>query len=317
MQAEILIVGSLNMDFIVKVGSLPRGGETITGWGFTNLPGGKGANQACAVGRLDGVGRMVGCIGRDVHGEELLASLRAAGIHTNGVRATSAEATGSALITVERSGQNQIIVAAGANQCLEPGEVRQAIATARPAFLLLQLEVPLATVEAAARQAKAQGAVVILDPAPSQPLSATLLQGIDILTPNESEACLLLGLDGITIELDETPRVARALLALGPRCVVLKLGAKGVWLADDNRSRHFPARRVEAVDVTAAGDCFNGALAVALAEGRNMEQAIRFANCAAALTVTRCGAQASIPQRAEVEAFLVEAESKQHLTELV
>lgn len=301
----ILIAGSLNMDFVVRVEQLPQRGQTVPGAEFKTLPGGKGANQACAVGRLsrNQTVRMVGCVGADSSGEQLKASLRAANVDVTYVRTTTA-ATGVALITVEQSGQNQIVVAAGTNECLQPEEVIAAIDAAAASHLLLQLESPLQTVVAAARHARACGMQVILDPAPARPLDAALLADVDILTPNESEARALLGLTGSDISLDEAPDIARQLLALGPRRVILKLGDKGVWLADETCSQHFAAPRVEAVDVTAAGDCFNGALAAALAEGQTLTGAIHFATTAATLAVTKPGAQDSIPTRAEVEAML-------------
>lgn len=297
----IVVVGSLNMDFVVQVGALPRPGETVGGWGFRLLPGGKGANQACAAARLGGRVAMIGRVGDDVFGGQLLASLDAAGVETGGVLTAAGEPTGVALIPVERGGQNQIVVAPGANHSLRPEEVTAAL-DARPArFLLLQLETPPETVAAAAARAQALGMTVVLDPAPAQALGAELLGSVGLLTPNESEARVLLGLTPGGVALGEAAEVARRLLALGPRRVVLKLGAQGAWLADRDRSDHFPAPSVEAVDATAAGDCFNGALAVRLAEGAPLDEAVRFANRAAAISVTRAGAQASLPTRAEVD----------------
>lgn len=303
----VVIVGSLNMDFVVRVAELPRGGETVAGREFQTLPGGKGANQAYAVARLSGrtetAGRvcMVGCVGRDVYGEQLVAGLRSAGVETGRVRVTEKAATGVALIIVAEGGQNQIVVAAGANEHLRPDEVTDALTDIGAAHLLLQLETPVETVAAAARRAKAQGMSVILDPAPARPLDASLLENVDTLTPNESEALTLAGLGGDEIALADAPAVARRLLALGPRRAILKLGDKGAYVCGEGVDRHFPARQVEAVDATAAGDCFNGALASALSEGMSMEEAVEFAVVAAAIAVTRVGAQASIPDRAEVE----------------
>ena len=171
-------------------------------------------------------------------------------------------------------------------------------------YLLLQLESPLHTVAAAANQGRLCGMSVILDPAPAMPLSSSLLGNVDVLTPNESEALILLGVRGDHISLDEAPAVCAKLLGLGPSCVILKMGERGAWLADSRQSRHFPAPRVEAVDTTAAGDTFNGALVTALAEGKPLERAIGFANCAAAISVTRLGAQPSVPSRREVEETL-------------
>ena len=304
MSAEVVVVGSLNMDFVVQVGKLPRPGETVLGSGFCTLPGGKGANQACAAGKLGGRARMIGRVGDDVFGAQLRDSLRAAGVDTEGVLATEATPTGVALIFVEAGGQNEIVVASGANALLTPEDVRVALEGASSGQLLLQLESPLETVEEAAARGRARGLRVVLDPAPARPLPDTLLGNVDCLTPNESEALLLLGRTEGAVALADAPGIARALLRRGPRTVVLKLGEKGAFLDDGQEARHFPAPKVEAVDATAAGDTFNGALAVALAEGRDMPGAIAFANAAAALSVTRLGAQASIPTREQAESAL-------------
>ena len=297
----ITVVGSLNMDFVVQVETLPRPGQTVLGGGFRTLPGGKGANQACAAGRLGGRVRMVGRVGEDVFGEQLRASLEAAGVDTRGVLATAGEPTGVALIFVEAGGQNQIVVASGSNGLLTPADVERGLAGIEAGFLLLQLETPLETVQAAAALGRNLGATVVLDPAPARGLPDALLASVDCLTPNESEAMVLLGRREGTVTLAEAREVARALRGRGVRTVLLKLGDKGAFLDDGREARHFPAPTVQAVDATAAGDTFNGALAVALGEGRPLPEAIRFANTAAALSVTRLGAQASIPSRAEVD----------------
>lgn len=304
MSQPIVIVGSLNMDFVVQMDKLPVRGETLSGWGFRMLPGGKGANQAYAVGRLGGLGKMVGRVGKDIFGQQLRSNLESAGVDTSGVLVSDRESTGVALILVEAGGQNQIVVVPGANGTLCPGDLEATTESFQEGFLLLQLESPLETVEAAATLGQARGMVTVLDPAPARSLSSTLLNRIDIVTPNESEALVILGYRGSSISLEEAPEVAQCLLRLGPKHVILKLGDKGAWLAEDQRSRYFPACKVEAVDATAAGDTFNGALAVALAEGKSLEEAVSFANGAAAISVTRLGAQPSIPSRAEVEALL-------------
>jgi ribokinase len=304
MSAPITVVGSLNMDFVVQVAALPRPGETVIGSGFSTLPGGKGANQACAAGKLGGRARMVGRVGSDVFGQQLIESLAAAGVDTRAVLATEATPTGVALIFVQMGGQNQIVVASGANGRLAPADALSALADANEGYLLLQLESPMETVEKAAGLGRASGVKVILDPAPARPVPDPLLASVDILTPNESEAMVLLDRRDEAVSLQDAPELARALLRRGPRCVILKLGEKGAFLDDGREARHFPGRKVEAVDATAAGDTFNGALAVALAEGRGLPEAIEFANAAAALSVTRLGAQASIPARSEVEALL-------------
>jgi ribokinase len=300
----VIVAGSLNMDLVAQVPHLPQRGETIAGYQFQMLPGGKGANQAFAAGRLGGQARMIGRVGDDPFGERLKSSLRSAGVDVAGVLSTPGESTGVALILVETGGQNQIVIAAGANGKLSPDDVRAELQRASGGYLLLQLESPLDTVEAAANLGRLRGMRVILDPAPAVSLSFSLLNHIDVLTPNESEALILLGERGSHILLDEAAAVCAKLLSLGPSCVILKLGERGAWLADRAHSRHFPALRVEALDTTAAGDTFNGALVAALAEGRPLDEAILFANCAAALSVTRLGAQASVPNRLEVEQAL-------------
>ncbi|HVN77457.1 MAG TPA: ribokinase [Terriglobia bacterium] len=304
MNKVIMVVGSLNMDFVVQLDKLPLRGETVHGRGFQMLPGGKGANQAYAVGKLGGKSRMVGCVGEDVFGEKLKSSLQSAGVDTTHIRSVSGESSGVALIHVEAGGQNQIVIAAGANSRLSPSDVEAAIEQVRPGFVLMQLESPMETVEAAAHLSQVRSIVAILDPAPARTLGHSLLQRLDLLTPNETEALLLLGRRASTVSLEEAPQIATQLLQLGPKQVILKLGEKGAWMANRQRSLHFPAHKVAAVDATAAGDTFNGALAVALAEGKSLQEAISFANGAAALSVTRLGAQASVPSRNEVEAFL-------------
>jgi ribokinase len=304
MSHTIHIVGSLNMDFVVQVDALPVPGQTVSGRGFAMLPGGKGANQACAVGRLGGTGRMIGRVGRDVFGEALKRSLREAGIDVSHVLATEQEASGVALIPVETGGQNLIVVAAGANAMLTPKDVESALGSAKGGFVLLQLESPIETVGAALAVAAKNSAATILDPAPAAPLEHDLLQRVDILTPNETEALALLGRAGGDVEVADAATLARELLTLGPRTVILKLGDKGAWVETDSISRHFPTHAVNAVDATAAGDTFNGALAVALAEGLPIEMAVPFATAAAALSVTKLGAQSSIPQRAAVDTLI-------------
>jgi ribokinase len=240
-------------------------------------------------------------VGGDVFGAQLCESLRAAGVDTAAVRVTEESPTGVALIFVEDGGRNEIVVASGANARLTPDDVKREVRGSAGDLLLLQLESPLETVEAAAALGARNGMKVVLDPAPARPLPDRLLRDVDCLTPNESEALVLLGRTEGEVALAEAPEVARALLRRGVRSVVLKLGDKGAFLDDGKDPRHFPAPKVEAVDSTAAGDTFNGALAVAMAEGREVAGAIAFANVAAALSVTRLGAQASIPTRAEVE----------------
>ncbi len=303
----IVVAGSLNMDFVVSVKQLPSPGETVLGRNFVTLPGGKGANQCYAAARLVTHGtsvRMIGRVGQDVFGNQLKANLSAAGVDVSYVLHSHSEATGVAMIAVETSGQNSIVVASGANMDLSPGDVE----AMRPAFqkskiALFQLETPLDTVSAALQMARELGLTTILDPAPSQPLSKELLSRVDILTPNESEALGLLGLPVRRLQAGEAKPIAAQLLERGPKAVIIKLGDHGCFADDGAHAAHYPGHSVQVVDTTAAGDTFNAALAVALAEKQVFSDAIRFANAAAALSVTRAGAQASAPARAEVDAF--------------
>lgn len=308
MAPAIVVLGSLNMDFVVSLERLPAPGETVLGRDFKMLPGGKGANQACAAGKLGDSGavtRMIGRVGYDVFGDDLKASLSAAGVDVSAVHATRSQPTGVALIWVERTGQNSIVVAPGANHVLPASEVEAMRPVFRGArFALFQLESPVGTVAAAMQMARAEGAQTILDPAPAQPLPVGMLASVDILTPNETEASILLDEPPARVSKDDAPGLARRLRDLGPGCVVLKLGDQGCFYLDGEREMFSPAFPIEARDSTAAGDIFNGALAVALAENRAVPDALRFANAAAAISVSRPGAQTSIPSRAEVDEFL-------------
>ena len=308
-QRTILVIGSLNMDFVVQVDRLPAPGETARGENFRMIPGGKGANQACAAARLarGTPVRMIGRVGFDSFADHLRASLAAAGVDPSGIHGCRAAPTGVALIWVDRTGQNSIVIAPGANDQLSRADLE----TERRAFVsaacaLFQLETPLETVTAGLRLAADAGALAILDPAPARPLPPDVLGGAGLLTPNETEACLLAGLAPQRIGIADAPALAAALRARGARAVVLKLGDQGCFYSGSEGELHVPAFSVEAVDATAAGDTFNGGLAVALSEGMPLAEALRFANAAAALSVTRLGAQTSIPTREEVERFLAE-----------
>jgi len=308
MRPAIVVLGSLNMDFVVRVAHLPAPGETVLGHNFVTLPGGKGANQACAAGRAGSMNvtvKMLGRVGYDVFGDQLKASLAEAGVDVSEVHATQEQPTGVALIWVDAQGQNSIVVASGANHAIRVEDVpamRETFHEAR--FALFQLETPLPVVVAALRIAREANVKTILDPAPAQMLSPTLLAQVDILTPNESEALTLLGRAPQRVDLEEAQPLAEALLHLGPKAVILKLGDRGCFFWDGKSAIHEPAFAIEAVDSTAAGDTFNGALAVALAQNDNLRSALRFANAAAALSVTRAGAQASIPDLAAIEYFV-------------
>ncbi len=295
------------MDFVVQVERLPAPGHTVLGRDFRMIPGGKGANQACAAGKLARAMRvcMVGRVGHDPFADHLKASLAAAGVDVSAVHATHSQPTGIALISVERAGQNSIVVAGGANGELSPADIESVRGVyLASAVALFQLETPLDTVAAALQHAREAGATTVLDPAPARELPAALLALVDVLTPNESEACILLGRQPSRVGFAEAREMAAALRKLGARAVVVKLGDQGCLYAAGDAEFVSPGFPVEAVDATAAGDTFNAALGVALCEKMPLEAALRFANAAAAISVTRLGAQSSAPSRDEVEAFL-------------
>jgi ribokinase len=301
---RITVVGSLNTDLVIRAPRLPAAGETVTGGAFATFPGGKGANQAVAAARLGARVALVGCVGGDDFGRRLIDGLRRDGVDVAHVRADPEGASGTALITVDLRGQNTIVVAPGANWRLTPEDVGRAEARiAESAVLLVQLEVPIDAVLAAARLARKQGIRVVLDPAPAprEPLPAELYRLVDFINPNEGEA---LALSSVKVTDEAAAETAASdLLRRGPRAVVIKLGARGAFVHDGTRGVMVPGIRVDAVDTTAAGDAFAGALAVGLAEGKELIAAVYFANAAAALSVTRHGAQPSMPYRADVDAF--------------
>ncbi|SMB93452.1 ribokinase [Thermanaeromonas toyohensis ToBE] len=304
--ADIVVVGSLNIDFVVKVPRRPLPGETLTGYSFEVIPGGKGANQAVAASKLNGKVSMVGRIGDDVFSQVLRNSLLQAGVDIRGVKVTKGVSTGTAFITVDETGENTIIVIPGANKLCTPLDVdavEEIISKAK--VLLLQLEIPLETVCYAASMAHRYGATVILDPAPAQSLPQELYQLVDIITPNEREAETLTGYQVESLEKAEL--AALALIERGVKKAILKLGSRGGLLVTEEERFYAPAYQVNALDTTAAGDAFAGGLAVALAEGKDLKEAIIFANAVGALAVTRIGAQTSMPARGEVEEFITTA----------
>jgi ribokinase len=299
---QITVVGSINMDLVIKALKLPETGETVTGGRFGTFPGGKGANQAVAAARLGAQVTMVGCVGSDAFGEQLRNGLAKDGIDILHVRQHPDAPSGVVFITVDDRGQNTLVVAPGANSQLTSADVdaaTEAIHSSR--FLLVQLEIPLEVVVHAAEVAHRASCRVILDPAPARPLPAELYRNVYLVNPNEIEAKLL---TGVTIR-DERAAAAAAesFLSKGCEVAVIKLGERGAYVASEAIRGSMPAVPVDAVDSTAAGDAFAGALAVALAEGKELEAALRFANAAGALSVTRMGAQPSMPRRDEVNAF--------------
>jgi len=302
-QPAIVVVGSLNADLVVHVPRFPVAGETISGERFVVLPGGKGANQACAAGRVGGVVAMVGQVGRDDQGGMLRESLRLAGVDVRLVDQDEQAATGVAIISIDATGENQIILAAGANGTFSPERLARAVPLIRSAsVLLLQLETPLETVMRAAMEAQAAGVTVVLDPAPARDLPDQLLRLASYVTPNEGELARLVGAPvADEPSMSEIDAQAARLIARGATRVLAKLGARGARLITADGATQWPARPVTPVDTTAAGDAFNGAFAVALSEGADLDRAIRFATAAAAISVTRHGAQPSMPSRAEVD----------------
>ncbi|MBE3560306.1 MAG: ribokinase [Ktedonobacteraceae bacterium] len=306
----MFVVGSLNMDQVVRVPRIPVRGETILGAGSLRLvPGGKGANQAVAMARLGGSVTMAGRIGNDLFGERLLHSLQAEGIDTGLIVVDGEEASGTAFIFLSPYGDNAIVVAAGANMRLgQDQEQLAAIIAALPQMqaLVLQLEIPLDTVQRLITEACTVGVPVILNLAPAQMLPREILQQVQVLVLNETEAALL---SGQRVESEEDARVVATVLHnYGIRMVVITLGAQGALLvtSDEGGEPQYlyqPAPRVQVMDTTAAGDCFVGALVVALVEGQTAKQALRFAVLASALKVTRFGAQPGLPAREEVLAF--------------
>ncbi|HEY5755884.1 MAG TPA: ribokinase [Steroidobacter sp.] len=298
----IVVVGSSNTDMIIKVKRIPRAGETVLGGEFMSAAGGKGANQAVAASRAGGQVSLIARVGSDVLGDRAIAGFVKDGIDVSGVTRDRRLASGTAFIFVAGNGENSIAVASGANARLSPADVTKARAVARAKVLLMQLETPLDTVSKAARLAVAHGALVILNPAPARSLPNDLLRYVSILTPNQSEAELLTGIRLNSIANAE--KAAEKLRRRGVRTVVLTLGARGALIADERGTRLVSGFKVKAVDTTAAGDTFNGALAVALAEGQPIDQAVLVANAAAAISVTRWGAQPSAPTRREIRRLL-------------
>lgn len=300
----VVVFGSINMDLVVRTPRLPTPGETLTGHTFFTAPGGKGANQAVACARLGVPTRMVGRVGDDLFGEQLRASLRSFGVQDDGVLTTPGP-SGVALIAVDDTAENTIVIVPGANGAVSIADIprlERALDGARA--LLLQLEVPIETVVAAARAAHTRGVTVILDPAPALPLPDELYALADIITPNEHEAATL---TGIAVRDDQGAiAAARALIARGARRVALKLGARGALTADAEGEQFWSPFTVTPVDTVAAGDAFNGGLAVALSEGRSFDEAIRWGLAAGALSVTRHGAQPSMPERNEVLTLLAQ-----------
>jgi ribokinase len=300
MASQLLVIGSSNTDMVVKTTRLPAPGETVIGGTFLMNPGGKGANQAVAAARLGGQVTFVAKVGEDIFGQQAISGFKQEGIDTTYILTDTDNPSGVALINVDAAGENCITVAPGANAALQSVETQTALqAVNADTLVLLQLEIPLTTVEYAVKEAAKRGLRVILNPAPAQSLPTDLFQDVFLITPNETEAELLTGIrvkDIITAE-----QAALKFHEMGVSNVVITLGSKGAYIHTASESQLVDVPKVTAIDSTAAGDCFNGALAVALSEGQLLTEAVSFACRAAAISVTRMGAQASMPYREEVD----------------
>ncbi|WP_434526328.1 ribokinase [Photorhabdus asymbiotica] len=304
--AKLAVVGSINADHILNLESFPRPGETVIGKQYQIAFGGKGANQAVAAGRSGADITFIACVGQDDIGSRICQQLAMDNVNTSSIEAIEGETTGVALILVNQQGENVICINAGANAALTPEYFHRYQKIIKEAdALLIQLESPLETVQLAAETAKQNNTKVILNPAPAQKLSDQLLSLVDIITPNETEVEYL---TGITIkDNSDAEKAAQVLHGKGIETVIITLGSCGIWLSEKGqKGKIVPGFKVKAVDTIAAGDTFNGALATALLEGKLMLSAVRFAHSAAAIAVTRQGAQPSIPWRNEIDTFLTE-----------
>ena len=303
----LTVLGSINADHVISVPHFVKPGETLLGYSYHIAYGGKGANQAVAAARLGAKVNFIGCIGNDDIGRAMRNAFALDGINTNPIITVNNEMTGIAMIQVSDSGENSIVISAGANAYLDESQVedsKQEIIDSD--YLLMQLETPLPAIIQAAELAKENGTKVILNPAPAQTLPDELLKNLDIITPNETEAEILTGIR-VTDE-QSAVKSATVFHAKGIETVLITLGSKGVYVSQQGKGEIVPGFRVQAVDTTAAGDTFNGAFVTALLEDKPLAQAIRFAHAAAALSVTKKGAQPSIPTRKETLAFLAQQE---------
>lgn len=301
MESRILIIGSLNLDMTIEMKQMPVVGETVLGDSMAYSAGGKGANQACAAGLLGKHVKMLGCVGRDDFGRRLRQSLAKDGVDISCLMEDNRKTTGMASIYVDKRGQNSIVVVAGANTSCDVSYLRDMDEVLEDCdYLLLQMEIPIETVCYAVKRGRELGKTIILNPAPApDEIPDEILSMIDYLTPNESELFKLAGITGN--DMDAIREGAKQIRNRGVKQVIVTMGEHGCYLAGPEGTEIFSARKVESVDTTAAGDCFNGAFAAALAEGKSVEDAIRFANVASSIAVTRKGAQNSLPTRQEVE----------------
>ncbi|GHT12848.1 ribokinase [Bacteroidia bacterium] len=297
---KIAVVGSSNTDLVVKAERMPEPGETILGGAFMMTAGGKGANQAVAVARMGGDVTFIARVGNDMFGNQSVEGYKKDGMDTSYIARDAQTPSGVALICVDKKGENSIVVASGANNRLCKNDIDAAKTKIEEAdYLLMQLEVPMEVVEYAANIALASGTKVVLNPAPAATLSADLLKKLYLITPNRTESQLLTGI--AVAGWEDAERAADILLSKGVENVVITLGALGALIKNKSLTERVPSKKVEVVDTTAAGDTFNGALCVALAEGKGLADAVQMATAASAIAITRMGAQASIPYRKEIE----------------
>jgi ribokinase len=307
---NIVVFGSINMDLVTRSTRLPKPGETLTGHSFQTIAGGKGANQAVACARLGAATMLVGRVGGDVFGKNLKEQLGSAGVNHENVVVDTDISSGVALIAVEDSAENFIIVVPGANGQVGEADLQRLDGILdQSKVLLLQLEIPLETVIAAAKLAKGKGVHVILDPAPAQVLPTEIYSLLDFITPNETEAELLVGFQ--IKSNDDVTRAAVLLQQRGAQNVIVKMGGRGALALIGDKAKFYEPFRVNAVDTVAAGDAFNGALAAALSDGKSIEEAVGWGMAAGALSVTREGAQPAMPTRDELSAFLGNARTTQ------
>ena len=306
MPRSIVVVGSVNLDLVCTGKRIPAPGETVTGDNFETFHGGKGANQAVAVGRLGFPVSMIAKVGQDEFGPRLRQGLQAAGVNVEAVAFAKRTPSGVALITVDGHGQNSITVIPGANAQLLPRDLEKSLPQLRAAGMILtQLETPLETVEYLCMLAGRFQVPLMLDPAPARALPRKMLRHVTYLTPNETETCALCGVSPCDLNRKTVLKLARTLQDSGPANVIIKMGRHGAFVAGpDKLQRMVPPFKVRVVDSTAAGDAFNGGLAVALMKGRGLEEAVRFAGAVGALSVTRAGAQPAMPTMREVNKFI-------------
>jgi ribokinase len=298
----IYVFGSSNTDMVIKARKLPGPGETIMGGSFLMNAGGKGANQAVAASRLGGKVTLVCKVGNDLFGKEAMEQFRKENIDTGYVQVDSEHSSGVALINVDEQGENTIVVAPGSNGFLQREDVDLLFANVSPSgIVLVQLEIPIATVEHVIQRSAEKGLKVILNPAPAHALPESIYRNLYVITPNESEAELLTGIKITDVE--SVHSAGKRLLMMGVKNVIITLGSKGAFLCNDKGNQLIPAPQVTPTDTTAAGDCFNGSLAVAISESLPLDQAIGFAVKAASISTTRLGAQASLPTRHEVDSW--------------